>query len=140
MNKKKTHPTNIISTGKHAEVAHSLAKWHFAGEIPSAGSSSRPENDALQETIRWALDNKSYNSAINKLLEANLVTKEDLKHPTTIAYKCNIRDKKKFVPSIMTEDEWNAFRKSKPSDDRVALGISLLVHDLYGVAFNKDFN
>lgn len=136
--KKKTHSINIIATGNPAKISDVIAKWHFAGDVPPAGTRFRQENDALQETIRWALENNDYNSAINKLLDNGLIDQDDLKHPTTIAYKRNIRDKKRFVPAILTESEWNAFRKSKPSDDRVALGVKTLVSDLFKIITNKE--
>lgn len=135
---KKTHPINIIAAGNPSKISDTIAKWHFAGDIPPTGSILRQENDALQETIRWALENSDYNSAIRKLLDNGLIDQDDLKHPTTIAYKRNIRDKKKFVPAILTEAEWNAFRKSKPSDDRVAVGVKTLVSDLFKIITNKE--
>lgn len=140
MNSKKTHSHNIIACGNSAKIAHSIATWHFAGDIPPPGTPDRKINDALQETLRWALDYKNYHSAIAKLLAYGIIDEDDMKHPTTIAYKRNIRDKKKFVPEILNEDEWNAFRKTKPSDDRVAEGVLILLKDLHKIINNKELS
>lgn len=138
MAKKKTHSINFIASGKNAKTSDIIAKWHFAGKIPSPGTPERATNDALQETIRWALDFKDYHTAIAKLLAAGFIDEDDLDHPTTIAYKRNIRNKADFVPEYLTEDEWKAFRKTKPSIDRIASGVNTLVRDLYKIVANEE--